>query len=49
LSSYEEGYQAATDKFISMLDNTLSNEEALATLPAKWILGILKVSLINPE
>jgi hypothetical protein len=49
LSSYEEGYQAATDKFITMLDNTIANEEVMATLPAKWILGILKVSLKDPE
>jgi hypothetical protein len=49
LSSYEEGYQAAIDKVVSMLDNTMNNEEVMTTLPAKWILGILRVSLTNPE
>jgi hypothetical protein len=49
MSSYDEGYQAAIDQVISMLDNTMNNEEVMSTLPAKWILGILKVSLTNPE
>jgi hypothetical protein len=49
MSSYDEGYQAAIDQVISMLDNTMNNQEVMDTLPAKWILGILKVSLTNPE
>jgi hypothetical protein len=49
MSSYDEGYQAAIDKVVGMLDNTIANEEVMTTLPAKWILGILKVSLTNPE
>ena len=49
MSEYDKGYQAAIDQFVSMLDNTLSNEEVINTLPAKWILGILRVSLLTPE
>lgn len=49
MTEYDRGYQEATDKFITMLDNTIANEEVMATLPAKWILGILKVSLKDPE
>ena len=49
MSEYDKGYQAAIDQVIGMLDKTMNNEEVMTTLPAKWILGILKVSLTNPE
>jgi hypothetical protein len=49
MSSYEEGYQAATDMFTKMIEDTLNNQEVIDTLPAKWILGIMRVSLKSPE
>jgi hypothetical protein len=49
MSEYDKGYQAAVDQFISMIDNTIANEEVMATLPAKWILGILRVSLLTND
>lgn len=49
MSEYDKGYQAAVDQFITMIDNTLSNEEVINTLPAKWILGILRVSLLTND
>ena len=49
MSEYEKGYQAAIDQFIQMIDNTIANEEVINTLPAKWILGILRVSLLTND
>lgn len=49
MSEYDKGYQAAIDHFVGMIDNTLSNEEVMSTLPAKWILGILRVSLLTND
>lgn len=49
MSEYDKGYQAAIDQFVKMIDNTMANEEVMTTLPAKWILGILRVSLLTPD
>jgi len=49
LSSYDEGYQDAVNMFTKMIDDTLANQEVMTTIPAPWILGIMKVSLTNPE
>ncbi len=49
MSSYDEGYQAAIDQVVTMIDNTLSNKEALSTLPTEWILKILRVSLLTSD
>ena len=49
MSEFDKGYQAAIDQFVKMIDNTMANEEVMATLPTKWILGILRVSLLTPD
>ena len=49
MSEFDKGYQAAIDQFVTMIDNTMANEEVMATLPTKWILGILRVSLLTPD
>ena len=49
MSSYDEGYQAAIDQVVTMLDNTIANREVMATLPPEWILKILRVSLLTPD
>jgi hypothetical protein len=49
MSSYDEGYQDAVNMFTKMIDDTLANQEVMTTIPAPWILGIMKVSLTNPE
>jgi hypothetical protein len=49
MSEYDKGYQAAIDQFVQMIDNTLANDEVMTTLPAKWILGILRVSLLTND
>jgi hypothetical protein len=49
MSSYDEGYQAATDRFISMIDNTLANEEAMTRLPTDWVLKIMRISLLTTD
>ena len=49
MSEFDKGYQAAIDQFVTMIDNTMANEEVMTTLPAKWILGILRVSLLTPD
>jgi len=49
LSKYDEGYADAVKMFTKMIDDTLANQEVIDTIPSKWILGIMKASLINPE
>lgn len=49
MSEYDKGYQAAIDQFVTMIDNTLSNKDALSTLPTEWILKILRVSLLTND
>jgi hypothetical protein len=49
MSSYDEGYQAAIDQFIQMIDNTLANKEAMDTLPTAWVLKILRISLLTND
>lgn len=49
MTTYDEGYQAAIDQFISMIDNTIANKEVMATLPTEWVLKILRVSLLTND
>ena len=49
MSSYDEGYQAAIDQVVTMLDNTITNKEVMTTLPTEWVLKILRVSLLTPD
>ena len=49
MSSYDEGYQAAIDQVVTMLDNTIANREVMTTLPTEWVLKILRVSLLTPD
>ncbi len=49
MTTYDEGYQAAIDQFVTMIDNTLANQEVMATLPTEWVLKILRVSLLTND
>lgn len=49
MSEYDKGYQAAIDQFVTMIDNTLSNEQVMTTLPTEWVLKILRISLLTND
>ena len=49
MSEYDKGYQAAIDQFVTMIDNTLANKEAMDTLPVAWVLKILRISLLTND
>jgi len=49
MSEYSNGYRAAIDQSIAMIDNMLANDEAMTTLPTAWVLKILRVSLLTND
>lgn len=49
MSEYDKGYQDAIDHFVSMIDNTIDNKEAMNTLPPVWVLKILRASLLTND